>query len=160
MIFWPGLSKNGFSGLKQKNWTPHIFYIILLIQISLAQNFSSKRQFLFFGSNLPKKLFPVEKKKSEHHHGILHIWISLSTKFQLKQIILSFWTKFPPKRYFQLKTEQAVQRLQAFAFCVVKLKSTLVFKHFEFLNDFIILKILKEKLAKSCRLGSFYRKIK
>ena len=58
-----------------------------------------------------------------------------------------------------MKTEQAVQGLQAFAFCVVKVNSTVVFKHFEVLNDLIILKILKEKLAKSCRLGSFYRKI-
>ena len=159
MIFWPGLSKNGFSGLKQKNWTPHIFYIILLIQISLARNFSSKGQFWFFGSNLPKKLFPVEKKKSEHHHGILHIWISLSTKFQRKLIILSFWTKFTPKMYLQLKTEQAVQGLQAFAFCVVNVNSTVVFKHFEDLKDLIILNILKEKLVMSCLLGSFYLKI-
>ena len=47
-------------------------------------------------------------------------------------IILSFWTKFTPqKRYFQSKTEQAVQGLQAFAFSVVNVNSTVVFKHFE-----------------------------
>ena len=107
----------------------------------------------------PKKVFPVEKRKSEHHHGNLHIWISLSTKFQLKLIILSFWTKFSQKRYFQLKTEQAVQRLQGFAFCVVNLNSAVVFKVFEDLKDLIILKILKEKLVMSCLMGSFYLKV-
>ena len=59
LIFWPDLPKKGFSGLKQKKWTPHIFYIILHIQISLVQNFSRNWQFLFFGSNLHKKIFPV-----------------------------------------------------------------------------------------------------
>ena len=60
----------------------------------------------------------MENRKSEYHHGILHILISLGTKFHLKLIILSFWTKFthPKKGYFQLKTEQVVQGLQAFAF--------------------------------------------
>ena len=60
--------------------------------------------------------------------------MSLVTKFQLKLIILSFWTKFTPKN-IQPKTEQAVQGLQAFAFCVVNVNSTVVFKHFEDLKD-------------------------
>ena len=157
-FFWSDLSKKGFfSGLKQKNWTSHIFYIILHIQISLVRNFSSNWQFWFFGPNLPKKVFPVENRKSEHHHGILHIWISLGTKFQLKLIILSFWTKFTQKRYFQLKTEQAVQGLQAFAFCVVNFNSTVIFKHFEDHKDLNILNILKEKLVMSCLLGSYLK---
>ena len=42
------------------------------------------------------------------------------------------------ERYFQLKTEQAVQLLQAFAFCVVNVKSAVVFKHYEDLKDLII----------------------
>ena len=75
-------------------------------------------------------LFSSNTGKSEHQHGILHISISLGTKFQLKLIILSFWTKLTQKRYFQLKTEQAVQGLQAFTFCVVKVNSTVVLKHF------------------------------
>ena len=74
-------------------------------------------------------------------------------------IILCFWTKFTQKKYFHLKTKQAVQGLQAFAFCVVNLNSTVVFKHFENLKDLIILNILKEKLVMSCLLGSFYLKI-
>ena len=130
MIFSTKFAKKGFSGLKQKKLISHIFYINLHIQISLVRNFSSNWQLSFFGSNLPKKVFTGENRKSEHDHGILRIWISLSTKFQLKLIILSFWTKFNQKRYFKLKTEWAVQRLQAFAFCVVNVNSTVVFKHF------------------------------
>ena len=143
-FFWPDLSKKGFSGLKQKKWTPNIFYIILHIQISQVPNFSSNWQFWFFGPNLSKKVFPVAIRKSEHRHGILQILIRLGTKFQLTLIILSFWTKFTPKKYFKLKTEQPFQRLQAFAFCVVNVNSTVLFKHFQGLKDLIILNILKE----------------
>ena len=73
---------------------------------------------------------------------------------------MSFWTKFTQKRYFQLKTEQAVQGLQAFAFCVVAVNvdSNVVFKNFKDLKDPIILNILKETLFLSCLLGSFYLK--
>ena len=140
-LFWPDLRKKGFSGLKQKKWTPLIFYIVLNIQISLVRNFSSNWQFWSFGSNLPKKVYPLQNRKSEYHHGILHIWICLGTKFQLKLIILSFWTKSTQKRYFQSKTEQAFQGLQTFSFYAVSVNSTVVFKYFENLKDLIILNI-------------------
>ena len=106
LIFWPDLPKKGFSGLKQKKWTPHILYIILHIQISLVRNFSSNWQFWFFGPNLPKKVFPVKNWKSEHHHSIPHIQISLGTKFQLKLTILIFLTRFAQKGFFWSKTEK------------------------------------------------------
>ena len=151
--------KKGFSGLKQKKWTLHILYIILHIQISLVWNFSSNWQFWFFGPNLPKKVFPVKNRKKEHHHVSLHIWISLGAKFHLKLIILSFWTRFMMKSHFQLKTEQAVYKLQAVAFFIVNVNSNVVFKHFKDLKDSIILDIMKEKLVMPCLLGSFYLKI-
>ena len=153
------MPKKGFSGLKQKNWTPHILYIILHIQISLVWNFSSNWQFWFFGPNLPKKVFPVKNRKKEHHHVSLHIWISLCAKFNLKLIILSFWTRFIIKRHFQLRTEQAVYKLQAVVFFIVNVNSNVVFKHFKYLKDPIILSIMKEKLVMSCLLSSFYLKI-
>ena len=53
-----------------------------------------------------------------------------------------------------METEQAVLGLQAFAFCVVNVNSTVVFKYTEDLKDLIILNILKEKLIMSCPLGS------
>ena len=37
---------------------------------------------------------------------ILNIRNSLGTKFQLKLIILNFWTKVTQKRYFQCKKEK------------------------------------------------------
>ena len=132
-LFWLDLPKKGFQKgffwSKTEKWTPHILHIILHIQISLKRNFSSNWQFWFFGSNLPKKVFPAKNRKSEHHDRILHIWISLGTKCQLKLIILNFWIKFTQKRYFQLKKEQAAQGLQAFAFYVVNINSIVVFKH-------------------------------
>ena len=155
MIFWPDLYRKGFSGLKQKKWTPHILYIILHIQIGLVRNFSSNWQFWFFESNLPKKVFPVKNKKSEHHHRILHIWISLGTKFQPKLMILSFCTKFPQKKVFPVENRTMSPRNTSLCIYIVNVNSTVVFKHFEDLKDLIILSILKEKLVMSCLLGSF-----
>ena len=152
------LQKSFFSALKQRKWATHTFYIIVLIQISLVRNFSSNWQFWFSGPNLPKKGFSVENRKSEHRHGILHIWTSLVKKFQLKLIILSFWTKFTKKSYFELKTEQAGQGL-VFTSCTLNGNSAVVFEHFEGLKDLIILNILKEKLVIACLMGSLYLKI-
>ena len=61
--------------------------------------------------------------------------------------------------YFQSKTIQTVQGLQAFAFCVVNINSTVFLKNFEDLKDLTFSNILKEKLVMSCLLGFFYLKI-
>ena len=53
----------------------------------------------------PQKVFPVSKRKSEHHRWIPYVRISLDIKFQLKLTILIFWTKFSQKGYFRSKTE-------------------------------------------------------
>ena len=60
-----------------------------------------------------KKVFPAKKRKSGHHHGIVHISISLSTKFQLKLTIWVCGPNLPEKGI----TEQNKQpnKLQAFA---------------------------------------------
>ena len=50
----------------------------------------------------------------------------VGTKVLLKLTTLSFWTRFSHKRYFQSKTEQAVQELQTYTFCVVKDKGTVM----------------------------------
>ena len=105
-FFWQDMPKNGFSGLKQKKWTSHIFYIILHIQMSLVRNFSSNLQFWFFGPNLPRKVFPIKNWKSEHRHWIRHIQISPGTKSQLKLTILIFLTRFAPKCFFCSKREK------------------------------------------------------
>ena len=69
LVFLPNFSLNWqfwffFTRFAQKGffwWTPHYFYIILHIQISLVRNFNSNWQFLFFGSNLHNKVFPAKK---------------------------------------------------------------------------------------------------
>ena len=38
----------------------------------------------------PKKVFPVDNGKSEHHHSVQHTWLSLGSKFQLKLTVLIF----------------------------------------------------------------------
>ena len=48
----------------------------------------------------------IADTKKEYHHWILPTWISLSTKFQPKQIILTFWRKFVQDRYFLSKSEK------------------------------------------------------
>ena len=49
------------------------------------------------------KTFLVWNREREHHYWILHIRISLGTKFQLKLRTLIFGTKFAQKGYFRLK---------------------------------------------------------
>ena len=85
-FFWPDLHKKGFSGLKQKKWRPHIFYIILHIHISLVQNFSSNWQFWFFGPNLSKKVFPVENIILNIHIGLVRNFSSTDNFDFLDQI--------------------------------------------------------------------------
>ena len=130
-------------------------YWILHIHISLSK-FHLKLTILIFWLNLHKKVLAIKNRKSEHPHEFLHIWISLGKIFQLNLIICVFGPNSHQKWYFQSKTEQAVQGLQAFVFCVVNIN---IFKHFEDLTDLIIGNILKEKLVMPCLLGSFYLKI-
>ena len=61
---------------------------------------------MIFWAKFAQKVFPVENKKSEHHHYFLHIRISIGTKFQLKLTILIFLTRLTQQGYFQLKTEK------------------------------------------------------
>ena len=55
----------------------------------------------------PKRVFLLENRKNEHHHRILHIRISLRTKFQLKLTILIFWAKLAQKGCFRSKSENS-----------------------------------------------------
>ena len=76
------------------------FYIFELVQVP---SFGLNWHFLFFGVNFPKKGIPglsKTEKKNENHQWVLHIRISLDTKFQLKLTILIFWTKFTQKKLF------------------------------------------------------------
>ena len=72
----------------------------------------------FWTKFTPKRIFPVKNKKSEHHYWILHIRISLGTKFQFKLIILTFWTNCAQKGYFQSKTKKVNSITE---FCIFEL---------------------------------------
>ena len=60
---------------------------------------------IFWTKFAPKKVFPVENRKSEHYHLILHIWISPGTKFQPKLTILinCQFSKLPKKAISGIK---------------------------------------------------------
>ena len=60
-----------------------------------------KRTVLIFWTNYPKS------RKSEHHDWILHIQISLRTKFNFKQTVLNLGTKFAQEGYFRTKMEKS-----------------------------------------------------
>ena len=63
-------------------------------------------------------MIPVENKKSEQHHWILHIRISLSIKFHLKLKILIFMDQICPKRVFPVENKQVNCMIE---FCILKL---------------------------------------
>ena len=75
------------------------FYIFELVQVL----YSSFSKFNILEQSSQKRIFPIENRKTEHHHRVFHIRISLNTKFQLKLTLLTFWTKFVQNRYFQSK---------------------------------------------------------
>ena len=71
------------------------------------QNLAATNNFDFFGKNFShKRILPVKNKKNEHHHWILCTRTSLSTEFQPKLTILTFWIKFVWKWCFRSKTKK------------------------------------------------------
>ena len=97
-LFGPNLPKKGVSRLKQKKWTVPLnsaYSNLFRYQISaLIDNFD------FLDQVYPKGVISVKKGKSEHHHWILHIRISLGTKLYSKLTIfiyLFFWPNLRKK---------------------------------------------------------------
>ena len=62
-----------------------------IFDLILVANFSLNWQSLLFGPNFFKK--GISGLKQEHYHSIMHIRISLATKFQLKLTIWFFGPK-------------------------------------------------------------------
>ena len=58
--------------------------------------------FDFFWRNLPKNGTSCLKQKKERHHRFQDIRNSLGSKFQVKETILNFWTKFGQKYGYYL----------------------------------------------------------
>ena len=76
----------------------------MIVGINLQLKIAILIFFFFWDQICPKRVFPVENGKSEHHHLILHIRNGQGTKFQLKLTILNFWIKFTQKGYSLSKT--------------------------------------------------------
>ena len=105
LIFLTRFTKKGFSGLKQKKQTPHIFYIILNIQISLVQNFSSKYELrlricIFLDQICTKRYF---QSKTEKVNIIIEFRIfKLVSWYQISSLTdnFDFFDQICPKRVF------------------------------------------------------------
>ena len=104
-IFGPNLPKKGsyFQSKKDQIDTTIEFCIFELV---FASNFALIKPFWNFGPNLPKEDIYVRKQKSEHHHWIPHIQISLGTKFQFNWQIWFFWPDLPKKSFSGLKQKK------------------------------------------------------
>ena len=89
------------------------FYILEI----LGNKFQLKLTTLHFWKKFAIiRIFSFKNRKSEHHHRILHIWVRLSTKFQLKLIISIFLTKVAQKGYLQSKTDAMNTTIELFIF--------------------------------------------
>ena len=93
-------------------------------------NSSFNWQFWFFWTKLTlKSCFQSKKKKrnkqtnKQNHNPILHIQISVSSKFQLQQTILIFWKNFSKKRYFWPKQEKNNITIEFFIFKLVQVSN-------------------------------------
>ena len=93
--------RKGFLKYKAEKVNTAIEFCIF--ELVYVPNFSLNWQFWFLWPNLPKKGLSSLKQKSELHRKILHIQISLSTRFQLKLIILIFGPNLPKKGVSSLK---------------------------------------------------------
>ena len=103
LIFWlfgPNLPKNS-SSTQKKKWTASLNFAYS--NYSRYQISASTDNFYFLNQICPRRVFLITNRKSEHYHSILHVRISVSTKFLLKLIILFFWAKFAQKENFQPK---------------------------------------------------------
>ena len=84
---------------------------------TLVTSFSLNDNLIFWTKfALKKKHFKSRTVKEEHHHLILHIQISLGTKFLPKLTILTFLTKFTQKRYVQSKGKKVNSNNEFFIF--------------------------------------------
>ena len=118
LIFWTKFTHGVF--LEKKTEKVNINTEIWISKLIWISNYSLNWQFCFFSPDqiCPKRVFLVKSRESEHHHWILHIWISLGIKFHLKQTILNFVSKFVLKGSPGQKTEKVKITTE---FCIFKL---------------------------------------
>ena len=89
-----------------------------VIPISKSPVRSQGQQFLFFYLRLSKRLLTVSNRESEQHLWILHIQISLGTKFNLNWQFWFFRPNLPKKGVSNLKQKKVNSAIE---FCIFKL---------------------------------------
>ena len=65
-----------------------------MFELGYVPNFKMNLQFSFFWTKFAQNRYFHFETKSEHHHWILHTWLSLGATFQLKLTILIFGPNF------------------------------------------------------------------
>ena len=101
---------NGTSLKQKKRTLPSNFTYSIQTRGQIP---TSTDSFEFLNEINLKKVFSILKKKrnkptnkQKNHHPILHIQISISSKFQLQQIISIVWKKNSKKEYFWPKQKK------------------------------------------------------
>ena len=106
-----------------------------------------------------KKGISSQNGKSEHHHRILHIRISLRTKSQVKLTILIFWTKFAQRVFGVRNGKIALVRASMVVTYFIKLLHTATDKHNGILMSLRLLvseKIIQMVIPDVCDLINIY----
>ena len=111
---------------------------------------------MIFALNLPESVFLVNNRKSEHHLWILHIWISLGTKFKLKIKFLIFWTKFVHKEFFRWKWTEVNITIKFYILKLVKVPNLSLICQFWFLKLNLNKKVFLVKKRKRKHTIAFY----
>ena len=117
LLFWIKFIQIECFHWKTENW--YITIEFCIFALALAVNFILRWQFLVLDQIYQNRAFQVENRKCEGHHLVLHIWISLSTKFHLKPTFLIFWAKVAKDVYFQSKREKVNTTMEFYKFELV-----------------------------------------
>ena len=100
--FGPNLPTKG-SYFQSKTDKLNIAIEFCIFELVFVSNFTSKK-FKFLDQIYQRKIFIFKNRKSEYHHWIPRIQISLVTKFQFKLTTLIFLSRFTQKKFFWSKT--------------------------------------------------------
>ena len=112
-FLWNKFLKTGYFHSKTEKI--NIFIEFFLLELVLVPNFTPNKQFWILRTNLPKKKSSGQKWRK---CWIMHIRISLCTKFQLILTVLIFWIKFTQKGYFWSKINKVNTTTK---FCIFEL---------------------------------------
>ena len=115
---------NGKSLQQKKRTSPSNFTYSIQLRDQIP---ASTDSFEFLNQINPKKVVSNLKKKKKkepnkkNHHQILHVQISISSKFQLQQLVFS--KKFSKKGYFYTKQEKNNITIEFFKFKLVQVSN-------------------------------------